>query len=177
MSAPIQGDLFMSRTPWFDKAKEYVGLREIVGIKHAPLIVRMWSRIKMAGIKDDETPWCAAFVGSCLEEVGITSTRTGWALDYAKWGQKLDYPAVGAIAYKRRTNSAGKVIGGHVAFVAGANKADRVMLLGGNQGNKVGIDPFVAGGIMGYRWPNGYPLPPRAPLPLVSGGTNSVTEA
>ncbi len=30
MSAPIQGDLFMSRTPWFDKAKEYVGLREIV---------------------------------------------------------------------------------------------------------------------------------------------------
>ena len=163
--------------PWFSKAMEYIGLREIAGIKHAPLIVRMWSRIKMAGIKDDETPWCAAFVGSCLEENNIKSTRTGWALDYAKWGQKLDYPAQGAIAYKKRVNSAGKVIGGHVAFVAGQDEIGRVMLLGGNQGNKVGIDPFGVSGIMGYRWPNGYPLPPRAPLPLVKGGKISVSEA
>ena len=172
-----QGDLFMGPFPWYNKAITYIGLREIVGIKHAPLIVRMWARVNMAGIKDDETPWCAAFVGSCLEEVGIKSTRTGWALDYAKWGQKLDYPAVGAIAYKRRVNSAGKTIGGHVAFVAGQNKAGQVMLLGGNQSNRVGIDPFHAGGILGYRWPSGYPLPVRGSLPLVSGGTKPVTEA
>jgi uncharacterized protein (TIGR02594 family) len=164
-------------TPWLEKAKAYIGLREIVGIKHAPLIVQMWARIKMAGIKDDETPWCAAFVGSCLEEAGIQSTRTGWALDYAKWGQRLDYPMPGAIAYKKRTNSAGKIIGGHVAFVAGRDELGRIMLLGGNQGNKVGIDPFGVSGIMGYRWPNGYPLLARAPLPLVTGGKTSVTEA
>lgn len=163
--------------PWFDKAKEYIGMKEIAGIKHAPFIIRMWARIKMSGIKDDETPWCAAFVGSCLEEVGIQSTRTGWALDYAKYGQKLDYPVQGAIAYKRRVNSAGKVIGGHVAFVAGQDEMGRIMLLGGNQGNKVGIDPFGISGILGYRWPNGYPLPTRAPLPLVKGGKISVSEA
>lgn len=163
--------------PWFTKALEYVGLREIAGIKHAPAIVKFWSRIKMAGIKDDETPWCAAFVGSALEEKNIKSTRTGWALDYAKWGQKLDYPAQGAIAYKKRVNSAGKTIGGHVAFVAGQDELGRIMLLGGNQGNKVGIDPFGVSGIMGYRWPNGYPLPTRAPLPLVKGGKISVSEA
>ena len=33
-----QGDLFMSSFPWYNKAITYIGLREIVGIKHAPLI-------------------------------------------------------------------------------------------------------------------------------------------
>ncbi len=169
--------MLMNEPVWYKAAKKYIGLREIVGIKHQPLVVRMWARIKMAGIKDDETPWCAAFVGSCLEECEIRSTRSGWALDYAKFGQKLDFPAVGAIAYKKRVNSAGKIIGGHVAFVAGKNSKGQLMLLGGNQGNKVGIDPFAQSGILGYRWPNGYPLPPRAELPLVTGGTTAVTEA
>ena len=78
-----QGDLFMSKAPWFDVAQKYLGLKEIKGSKHAPLIVQMWSHIKLAGIKDDETPWCAAFVGSCLEEVGIQSTRS--AASYRDW--------------------------------------------------------------------------------------------
>ena len=77
-----QGDLFMSKAPWFDAAQKYLGLKEIKGSKHAPLIVQMWARIKLAGIKDDETPWCAAFVGSCLEEVGIQSSRSAAALSY-----------------------------------------------------------------------------------------------
>ena len=84
----------MSKAPWFDAAQKYLGLKGIKGSKHAPLIVKMWARIKLAGIKDDETPWCAAFVGSCLEEVGIQSSRSAAALSYAKFGKSLGYPVL-----------------------------------------------------------------------------------
>ena len=167
----------MSKAPWFDAAQKYLGLKEIKGSKHAPLIVQMWARIKLAGIKDDETPWCAAFVGSCLEEVGIQSSRSAAALSYAKFGKSLGYPVQGAIAYKNRYNSAGKIIGGHVFFVAGQNEKGQIMGLGGNQNEQVCIAPFNKSVIIGYRWPNGYPVPARVTLPLVSGGTNAVSEA
>ena len=163
--------------PWYNKAITYIGLREIVGIKHAPLIVRMWARIHMAGIKDDETPWCAAFVGSCLEEAGIQSSRSAAALSYSKFGKLLGYPVQGAIAYKNRYNSAGKIIGGHVFFVAGQNEKGQIMGLGGNQNDQVCIAPFNKSVILGYRWPNGYPVPARVTLPLVNGGTSPVSEA
>ena len=172
-----QGDLFMSKAPWFDIAQKYLGLKEIKGSKHAPLVVKMWSRIKLAGIKDDETPWCAAFVGSCLEEVNIKSSRSAAALSYEKFGQSVGYPVLGAIAYKKRYNSAGKVIGGHVGFVAGQNSKGQIMLLGGNQNDQVCIAPFNKSVILGYRWPNGYPVPARVTLPLVNGGTSPVSEA
>ena len=167
----------MSSAPWFDIAKKYLGMKEINGSKHAPLIVKMWARIKLAGIKDDETPWCAAFVGSCLEEAGVQSTRSAAALSYEKFGKSLGYPVPGAIAYKKRYNSAGKTIGGHVAFVAGQNEKGQIMLLGGNQNDQVCIAPFNKSVIMGYRWPNGYPVPARVTLPLVKGGTSMVSEA
>jgi hypothetical protein len=48
---------------------------EIKGPRHNPLILQFWKGIKRGGIKDDETPWCAAFVGAMLERAGIKSTR------------------------------------------------------------------------------------------------------
>jgi uncharacterized protein (TIGR02594 family) len=138
-------------------------------------IVRMFDRIKV-GVNDDETPWCAAFVGNCLEEVGIKSTRSAWALSYADYGVKA--PCVpGAIAYMQRKNAAGKVIGGHVAFVVGRDQRGNIMLLGGNQGDKVSVAPFAPSRIMGYRWPK-LPSPPVSALPMyASNGKLSQNEA
>ncbi|EDR9797697.1 TIGR02594 family protein, partial [Salmonella enterica subsp. enterica serovar Zongo] len=65
----------MSEPKWLAEARRYIGEREIKGAQHNPLIVQMWRDIKRGGIKDDETPWCAAFVGAVLEHVGIKSTR------------------------------------------------------------------------------------------------------
>lgn len=143
----------MSKPAWLEVAFSYLGLSEVHGTKHNPLIVKMFQRIKLSGIKDDETAWCAAFVGSCLEECGIRSTRSAAALSYADYGQKLVYPVEGSIGYKRRFNSAGKVIGGHVFFVAGQDQLGRIMALGGNQGDKVSLAPYEKTGIVGYRYP------------------------
>ena len=72
--------------PWIARARQFIGLREIAGPKHAPEILQMWRDIKRGGIKDDETPWCAAFVGAALENVGIKSTRFEGAHLYLEWG-------------------------------------------------------------------------------------------
>lgn len=141
----------MSRPSWFINAKRLLNEREIVGVKHNPLIVRMWKNIR-APFTDDETPWCAAFVGSCLEEAGIRSTRSAAALSYATYGIPVSM-SLGAIAYMRRRNSAGKVVGGHVGFVAGVREDGAIMLLGGNQNDRVSIAPFPSSRIIGYRWP------------------------
>ena len=161
---------------WLRVARKYIGEREIVGTKHNPLIIKMWQRLTLP-FRDDETPWCAGFVGSCLEEAGIRSTRSGLALSYAKFGVPLPKPAVGAIAYMSRKNSVCKVIGGHVTFVVGQTKNCDLVCLGGKQNNKVGLDIYPRSRILGYRWPNGFRLP-SAILPFVSVGTKSqATEA
>ena len=60
---------------WLAEARKWIGLTEIKGGEHAPEILQMWRDIKRGGIRDDETPWCAAFVGAMLERVGVRSTR------------------------------------------------------------------------------------------------------
>lgn len=54
----------MAEPKWLVEARRYIGEREIKGPKHNPKILQMWKDIKRGGIKDDETPWCAAFVGA-----------------------------------------------------------------------------------------------------------------
>ena len=71
---------------WLDEARKHLGLKEIKGPKHAQAILDMWKAIKRGGIRDDETPWCAAFVCACLERVGIQSTRFESAKSYLSWG-------------------------------------------------------------------------------------------
>lgn len=165
----------MYKPPWYKIAETYIGLSEIKGPVNNSTIVRMFDRIKV-GVNDDETAWCAAFVGNCLEEAGIKSTRSAWALDYAKYGIEV-VPVVGAIAVMQRKNSAGKVIGGHVTFVAGHDVQGRIMGLGGNQGDKVSVAPFDRSRILTYRMPQGA-LVPSSELPLyASSGKSSSNEA
>ena len=42
-------------------------------------------------VKDDETPWCAAFAGSYLEKGSLTNNRALNARSYLKWGVKISH--------------------------------------------------------------------------------------
>lgn len=147
---------------WLMQARRHMGLREIRGPEHAEQIVQFWKDIRRGGIKDDETPWCAAFVGSCLERTGVVSTRFESATSYRDWGVKLDHPEVGAVAVIARPG------GAHVFFVVGRDAGGNIVGLGGNQSDAVGFATFDRGAIQAYRWPAGEPLPAPAPLPPVN---------
>ena len=165
-----------STFPWIQAAYANLGLRETVGPKHNPEVVALWKEGKAGTFTDDETPWCAAFVSAKLEEVGIQSARTGWARGYRKWGQPLASPAVGCIVVLERGPTSG-----HVGFVVGRNLAGHLMVLGGNQSNRVSIAPFETKRVLDYRWPTGVALPTvtgRASLPLLAAsGKPSTNEA
>lgn len=156
---------------WLDKARSYLGEREIKGPKHNSKILRMFELIRTPWFRDDETPWCAAFVGACLEEVGIVSTRSAAALSYANFGVELPRPAVGAIAVKKRNG------GGHVGFVVGRDKNGRLLILGGNQNDMVTISPYREDDFFTFRWPSIWPYDYRFDLPVLSAGVAVTSEA
>ena len=134
---------------WFSLARGHIGLKEIVGKEHNPDIVAFWEYCKLP-FKDDETPWCAGFVGGCLEQCGIKSTRSGMARSYLKWGKSIDEPKLGAIVVYWRNSRYSTH--GHVGFVAGEPSGGFIPTLGGNQGNMVCIKPYPQSRVLGYRW-------------------------
>ena len=138
---------------WLAIARPLVGLHEIKGAEHSPEILGMWRAIKRSGIQSDEVPWCAAFVGACLERAGIRSSRFESAASYLKWGVRLDGPAHGCVVVFSRDG------GGHVGFVVGMDKGGNLLVLGGNQGDAVTIKAFPTTRVTGYRWPVDIPIP------------------
>ena len=164
----------MSEPAWLARARTYVGVREVPGSKHNPTILSWWSKIG-ASFRDDETSWCAGFVGGVLEESGITSSRSAAARSYLTWGQRLAAPAVGAVVVFWRGAPSGW--SGHVGFVVGKDQRGNLMVIGGNQGDMVSIKPFGRDRVLGYRWPLGVQLP-KLELPLLSSdGRLSMNEA
>jgi uncharacterized protein (TIGR02594 family) len=156
---------------WITEARKHIGLQEIKGAAHHPEILQMWKDIKRGGIKDDETPWCAAYVGAMLERVGIRSTRFESAKSYLQWGTLLTTPVVGCIVVFSRAGG-----GGHVGFFLGYDAKGNLMILGGNQSDGVNIRAFPVSRATGYRYPAGQ-LIPSTPIPTLSAGLLAVKES
>lgn len=156
---------------WILEAEKHMGLEEIAGPKHNPIILGFWKQIKRGGIKDDETPWCAAFVGACLEQAGIKSSRFEGAKSYLQWGIRLQNPTYGCIVVFVRDG------GYHVGFVVGIDAKGRLLVLGGNQGNKVSIAPFEQKRVAAYVWPAGVDVPEGKLRVTVSHAETSTNEA
>lgn len=160
----------ISELPWMKIAHDYIGLHEGTSLKANPTVVKFFAESKHPEIKNDHTtPWCAAFIGAVLAEAGLPNTGTLWALDYSKYGQKLDKPIVGAIATKKRNG------GGHVFFVVSFDDK-YVYGLGGNQNDQVSIARFDRKVINSYTWPTGVKIPEKQENVLVANVVTNVKE-
>lgn len=162
----------MTPPKWLDIARRYVGLAEIPGKAHNPTIVR-WLRDLRAWWSDDETPWCGTFVAAVFREAGYPLPQHWYrAKAWLDWGVKLDQPAFGCVVVFERSG------GGHVGYVVGRDQLGRLLVLGGNQGNRVSVAPFQTDRLMGYRWPTEAIMDPRvAPPRLASNQQSSSNEA
>jgi uncharacterized protein (TIGR02594 family) len=150
----------MSEPIWVTIARRYLGVKEGPGKVNNPTVVGFFGLAGHPEIKQDLVAWCAAFISAVLHMAGLKGTGTLWALDYAKWGQKLKGPAIGAIATKKRVG------GGHVFLVVGWDDK-HVYGLGGNQSDQVSIVAFNRGDIHSYTWPAEVALPGPQPKTLV----------
>ena len=60
----------MSQPRWLALAWGDLGVAETPGADHTRRVVRYYADVGHAQITNDETAWCAAFLGSCLERAG-----------------------------------------------------------------------------------------------------------
>ena len=167
----------MNELAWVAEARKHIGMKEIPGKQHNPVIVG-WLKTLKAWWSDDETPWCGTFVAHCCRTAGRDLPQHWYrAKAWADAGRRLNKPAYGCLAVFERSG------GGHVGFVVGQDARGNLMVLGGNQSNAVNIMPFARSRVTAFVWPDvqGRLLMPAAgryTLPLLqSNGRLSTNEA
>ena len=146
---------------WILKGEELLGIREIKGAEHNPIITGMFIEINANGTtqsgrpaakawwSDDDKPWCGV-VHAYLKTVCGYPIPKEWyrAKKWAKWGVPCA-PQVGATAVLSRAG------GGHVATCVGFTEDGRALLQGGNQDDAFNIKPFAMNRIKRWRLPIG----------------------
>jgi uncharacterized protein (TIGR02594 family) len=135
---------------WYKLALNERGVREIAGEKHDPTVLQYYADAGHPQIDDDETAWCAAFVGAMLQRSGISGSKSLAARSYLQWGKKLSKPKPGCVVVFWRNSP--RSWQGHVGFYV--KEDDKyIYTLGGNQRNAVNISKYPKSKLLGYRWP------------------------
>lgn len=166
---------------WLSRARDFIGLHEIPGAMNEPKIVQLWRDAHMEYIHDDETAWCSAFVCAMLERSMINSTRKANARSFEHWGIDCndlgtsEIPLGAILVFNRPPNPEQ----GHVGFAVGITPEGNLMVLGGNQSDKVSIATFKKGRLISARWPTeeSANLGLLKSLPVLKSGPVSVRES
>ena len=132
---------------WLKRARSYLGLAEVPGKTHNGKILGWW-KLLGAVIRDDETPWCSAFVNWCMDRAGVKGTTSARARSWANWGVECP-PKLGCVVVMSRGSNP---MQGHVGFLVSVH-GNQVIVLGGNQGDRVCEATFPADRVIAYRWP------------------------
>jgi uncharacterized protein (TIGR02594 family) len=92
--------------------------------------------------------WCARFMNMVLQHSGYRGTGSDMASSFAKYGQRVSGPQVGAIAVMTRGRR-----GGHVGIITGIDAKGNPIMISGNSGNRVREIPVSRGRIYAYVMP------------------------
>ena len=147
-------------TTAYDLAKAEVGTVEWAKGDN-PKVVAYFKDSGNPGVTNDETAWCAAFVGAMLRRAGVKSTGALNARSYLDWGTPVDRKNAqpGDVVIFKRGNSSWQ---GHVAFFV-KDRGALIDVLGGNQSNAVNVKGYQAAALLGIRRPPKATAKPAAP--------------
>lgn len=164
----------MNELNWIAEGRKLLGVEENANTSK---VIAMWrdgfeaigqpQRMKESIWSTGSTAWCGSFVAACLVRAGLgkhVPKDFPMARAWAKAGAPLTAPAYGCVVVFSRGG------GGHVGFVVGKDAKGNLMVLGGNQGNRVCIKPFSKNRVLAYRWcgQTGAPAQGRYALPLLA---------
>jgi uncharacterized protein (TIGR02594 family) len=141
----------------YDLAGRFVGVAETAGLASNPQVLAML-RLDNAWPAGDDVPWCSAFVNYIAHLLRLPRSKNLAARSWLQVGTPVQL--IGAevgfdvvILKRGGGNQPGpEVIAapGHVGFFAGL-EADRVLILGGNQGDAVSVAGFRMDDVLGVR--------------------------
>ncbi len=130
-----------------DFAWEELGIQEVPGDGDNPRIIEYHKETTLLA-KDDEVPWCSAFVNWCCEQSSDDGTNLANARSWLTWGEHQIMPRTGDVCVLWRKSPTDWR--GHVGFYIGGN-FNYVALLGGNQSNKVCVREYPMKRVLGFR--------------------------
>lgn len=132
----------------YEIALQEYGVKETVGPGTTQRVLEYFAKTGNSWVKDDETAWCAAFTGFCLETAGIASTKKLNAKSYLTWGKQTKTPKLGDVVVLWRETKTSPY--GHVGFFV-TKRDGFVYMLAGNQNNEVDISAFPESRVLDYR--------------------------
>lgn len=117
---------------------------------HNPKVVQYFADVGHGWVQDDETAWCAAFVGAMLKRAGMPHTGKLNARSYLDWGNEVDLHEAregDIVVFWRGSPDDWR---GHVGFFV-RQDGDHIYVLGGNQLNAVNVLAYPASRLLGVR--------------------------
>jgi uncharacterized protein (TIGR02594 family) len=135
-------------------------VKEMPKRQHHPRIIDYHSYTTMRAT-EDEVAWCSSFVNAAMHECGLPGTLSAAARSWVGYGLELSDYKFGAIAVFWRGDPDGWQ--GHVGFAV-KETPDSLLILGGNQGNRLCLKHYMKDQLLSLRWPDEYN--PRDYYPL-----------
>lgn len=136
---------------WLTIARGELGTREAPGSADNPRVLEYLATTRLPeAMVHDATPWCSAFVNWVFAQANMDRTRSAAARSWLRWGVPIDEPRVGCVVVL--TRDAGGPGSGHVGFYVGSTP-DEVLVLGGNQNQRVSQRLYARSRVLSYRWP------------------------
>ena len=138
-----------------EKARLLLGVTEIPGPKHNPVIQRFHKSVNNEYIEKkgfaDEINWCSSAACYVMESLRIRSPLSPIARHWLHWGKEvsLDFALPGDIAVFWRKNK--NHWSGHVGFYLGLDDLEDIQCLGGNQRNTFCVMDIASSRLLGIR--------------------------
>lgn len=129
-------------------AKGFIGLKEVKGEQHNPIILNFFASIGHSWAQTDETAWCAAFVNYCCKTAMDKHTGKLNARSFLDFGIETNDPVEGDIVVIWRESP--RSWKGHVGFFVKKDKS-HVYIYGGNQANAVNVTAYPIERVLSYR--------------------------
>lgn len=142
----------------FTLAQRYVGIREFSEKGKDHPLVQWWLSLCGFDIESpDEIPWCSAFINGIAWELRLPRSKSAAARSWGTVGAAVQpddlIPGAFDIAVLNRSNGSMDVTEpgpGHVGIFAGWDM-DKMLLLGGNQGDQVCVRGFSKHDVIALR--------------------------
>jgi len=146
-------------TSLYRAALNFEGLREIPGRDHDPFILWCFSLTTFPRPHTDEDSWCSAFLNGLCYVLGLPRSGSAAARSWLRTGEPIGLHdalvGMDIVIVKRgpAPQPGPEVLAapGHVGIFAGYNNDNKILLLGGNQGNCVCVAPFPMETVLGIR--------------------------
>lgn len=140
----------------FDLAQRFVGTKEVAGIKDNPLIVAML-KLDASWPGGDAVPWCSAFANFVAWLLRLPRSKNLMARSWLGVGLPVQLseakPGFDVVILRQTLqdpDASNRHFRGHVGFFAGLS-GEKVLVLGGNQGDAVNVAQFDADLVLGVR--------------------------